>query len=85
MTPQLLRQLLSMAGLAIGFGLYALASRLGEPWQTLSIAALIALLGAAAWAYAQGERWIQVLAGVLWTYALVRAGMTLMAYFLALP
>lgn len=85
MTPQLLRQLLSMAGLAIGFGLFALSSRLGEPWQTLSIAVLIALLGAAAWVYAAGERWIQVLAGVLWAYALLRAGMTLMAYSLAIP
>lgn len=77
MNPQVQRQLLSMAGLLIGFGLYALASRLGEPWQTLSVAALIALLGLAAWLYAAGERWIQVLAGVLWAYALFRAGSAL--------
>ena len=37
-----------------------------------SIGALFALLGAAAWGYAKGERWIRVLAGALLLYALFR-------------
>ena len=71
--PDPLRPLISIVGLAIGFGLYALAGRLAEPLQSLCIAAFFTLLGAAAWAYAQGERWIRVLAGVLFAYALFRA------------
>ncbi|AAF09625.1 hypothetical protein [Deinococcus radiodurans] len=70
--PDPLRPVLGLLGLVIGFGLYALAGRLAEPWQSVTLALLFALLGAAAWGYAQGERWIHVLAGVLLAYALFR-------------
>ena len=70
--PDPLRPLISIVGLAIGFGLYALAGRLAEPWQSVCIGAFFALLGAAAWGYARGERWIRVLAGALLAYALFR-------------
>lgn len=61
-----------MAGLGIGFGLYALAGRLAEPWQSLAVGGLFALLALAAWVYAAGERWIQVLAGLLLLWGIVR-------------
>lgn len=70
--PDPLRPVLGFLGLAIGFGLYALAGRLAEPWQSVTIGALFALLGAAAWGYAKGERWIRVLAVALLLYALFR-------------
>ncbi|PTA67524.1 hypothetical protein [Deinococcus arcticus] len=71
--PDFLRPLLGTLGLLIGFGLYALVGRLAEPWQSVAIGGLFALLGLSAWVYAQGERWIQVLALVLLIYGLLRA------------
>jgi hypothetical protein len=70
---ELSRPLLSVLGLLIGFGLYALANRLAEPWQSLLIGALFALLGAATWVYGRGERWIQMLGALLFVYGLIRA------------
>ena len=70
--PDPLRPVLGFLGLLIGFGLYALAGRLAEPGQSVTLACLFALLGAAAWGYARGERWIRVLAGALLLYALFR-------------
>ncbi|MVN88830.1 hypothetical protein GO986_18990 [Deinococcus sp. HMF7620] len=72
MRPDLLRPLLGTLGLLIGFGLYALAGRLAEPWQSAVIGGLFALLGLSAWAYARGERWIQVLGALLLIYGLLR-------------
>ncbi|GAA0507953.1 hypothetical protein [Deinococcus depolymerans] len=73
MKPDLLRPLLGSIGLGIGFALYALAGRLAEPWQSAAIGGMFALLGASAWVYARGERWIQVLGSVLIIYGLLRA------------
>lgn len=71
--PDPLRPIIGAVGLAIGFGLYALALRLAEPGQSLLIGGLFALLGVAALLYARGERWIQVLGAVLILYGLLRA------------
>ncbi|SEJ43435.1 hypothetical protein SAMN04488058_1086 [Deinococcus reticulitermitis] len=71
--PDPLRPVIGAVGLAIGFGLYALASRLAEPWQSLSVGGFIALLGVAALLYARGERWIQGLGAALILYGLLRA------------
>ena len=68
----LLRPVLGMLGLAIGFGLYALAGRYGEPTASILIGLMFVCLGAAAWWYARGERWIQVLGVVLAVYGLLR-------------
>lgn len=68
----LLRPLLGTLGLMIGFGVYALASDLPPPWPRLSIGAMFVALGVAAFLYARGERWIQVLGGVLALYGLLR-------------
>lgn len=73
MRPDLLRPLLGTIGLAVGFGLYSLAGRLAEPWQSLCIGAMFILLGAAAWFYAGDERWIKVLGVILMAYGLLRA------------
>lgn len=73
MKPELIRPLISMAGLAIGFGLYALASKLNDPWQSVAVGGMFVLLGAAAWVYAAGERWIQVLAALLLIWGVLRA------------
>ncbi|GAA5437016.1 hypothetical protein [Deinococcus aquaticus] len=73
MKPDLLRPLLGSIGLGIGFALYALAGRLPEPWQSAAIGGMFALLGASAWVYARGERWIQGLALLLIIYGLLRA------------
>ncbi|WP_288481558.1 hypothetical protein [uncultured Deinococcus sp.] len=72
---ELPRPVLSILGLLIGFGLYALANRLAEPWQSLLIGALFALLGAGAWVYGRSgsERWIQALGALLFVYGLIRA------------
>lgn len=66
------RPLISMIGLAIGFLLYSLAGRLGPPWETILISLLFVALGVAAWVYAQGERWIQVLGVLLAAWGIVR-------------
>ncbi len=68
----LLRPVLGMLGLAIGFGLYAAAGRYGEPIASLLIGLMFVVLGALAVWYAQGERWIQVLGAVLAVYGLLR-------------
>lgn len=73
MKPDLLRQALSMLGLAIGFAVYHQAGKLGEPAASHLIGAMFLLLGALAVWYAQGERWIQVLGVVLLLYGLLRA------------
>lgn len=64
---------MSLIGLGIGFALYAGASRLAEPWQSAAIGGCFAVLGVAAWIYAAGERWIQVLAAVLVLWGIARA------------
>ena len=71
-TMNLLRPVLGMLGLAIGFGLYAAAGRYGEPIASLLIGLMFVVLGALAVWYAQGERWIQVLGAVLAVYGLLR-------------
>ena len=73
MNPHVLRQLLSLAGLGIGFGLYALSTRLPGIWQHVAVGAMFVLLGAAAWVWAAGERWIQVLAVILIVWGVLRA------------
>nr|WP_184137239.1 hypothetical protein [Deinococcus humi] len=73
MNPDLLRPLLGTLGLMIGFGVYAVAGDLPQPWQRLSIGAMFVLLGISAFVYARGERWIQVLGGVLALYGVLRA------------
>lgn len=73
MKPDLIRPLISMAGLAIGFGLYALAGKLSEPWQNIAVGGMFMLLGISAWIYAAGERWIQVLAALLLIWGVLRA------------
>lgn len=73
MKPDLKRPLISMAGLAIGFGLYALAGKLNNPWQSVAVGGMFVLLGVAAWVYAAGERWIQVLAVLLMLWGVLRA------------
>ena len=72
MRPDLLRPLLGTLGLLIGFTLYALAGKLAEPWQSVAIGGMFALLGLSAWVYARGERWIQGLALLLIIYGLLR-------------
>ncbi len=62
-----------MLGLAIGFAAYHQAGKLGEPLSSHLIGLMFALLGVLAFWYAQGERWIQVLGGVLLLYGLLRA------------
>ncbi|BBN96450.1 MULTISPECIES: hypothetical protein [Deinococcus] len=73
MRPDLLRPLLGTLGLLIGFTLYALAGKLAEPWQSVAIGGMFALLGLSAWVYARGERWIQGLGLLLLIYGLLRA------------
>jgi len=73
MRPDLLRPLLGTLGLLIGFTLYALAGKLAEPWQSVAIGGMFALLGVSAWVYARGERWIQGLGLLLLIYGLLRA------------
>jgi hypothetical protein len=72
LNPELLRPLLGTLGLMIGFGVYAVAGDLPQPWQRLSIGAMFVLLGISAFVYARGERWIQALGGVLALYGLLR-------------
>ncbi|CAM3568947.1 hypothetical protein [Deinococcus frigens] len=72
LNPELLRPLLGTLGLMIGFGLYAVAGDLPQPWHNLSIGAMFVLLGVSAYLYARGERWIQVLGGVLTVYGVLR-------------
>ncbi|GAA5501454.1 hypothetical protein Dxin01_01186 [Deinococcus xinjiangensis] len=73
MNPHLQRQLISLAGLAIGVGLYFLSSKLPGIWQHVAVGGLFVALGVAAWVYAAGERWIQVLAAVLILWGVLRA------------
>lgn len=72
MRPDLWRPLLGMLGLAIGFGVYPLIGRLPGPWPSVVVGLLFLALGAAAWVYARGERWIQVLGVGLALYGLAR-------------
>ncbi|AIZ46768.1 hypothetical protein QR90_16490 [Deinococcus radiopugnans] len=72
LNPDLLRPLLGTIGLMIGFGVYAVAGDLPQPWQRLSIGLMFVLLGVSAVIYAKGERWIQVLGGVLLLYGALR-------------
>ena len=73
MNPHLQRQLISLAGLAIGVGLYFLSTKLPGIWQHVAVGGLFVALGVAAWVYAAGERWIQVLGALLFGYGLLRA------------
>lgn len=73
MNPHLQRQLISLAGLAIGVGLYFLSTKLPGIWQHVAVGGLFVALGVAAWVYAAGERWIQVLAAVLILWGVLRA------------
>ncbi|MDV6373208.1 hypothetical protein [Deinococcus arenicola] len=73
LNADLLRPLLGTIGLMIGFGVYAVVGDLPQPWQRLGIGTLFVLLGLSAVIYARGERWIQVLGGVLIAYGLLRA------------
>ncbi len=68
----LLRPVLGMLGLAVGFGLYAAANRYGDPVASMLIGLMFVVLGALAFWYAKGERWIQVLGAVLALYGLLR-------------
>ena len=68
----LLRPILGLLGLAIGFGLYAAANRYGDPTASVLIGLMFVLLGILAFWYAQAERWIQVLGVVLALYGLLR-------------
>ncbi|CAM3939667.1 hypothetical protein [Deinococcus marmoris] len=72
LNPDLLRPLLGTIGLMIGFGVYAVAGDLPQPWQRLSIGFMFVLLGISAVIYGRGERWIQVLGGVLLLYGVLR-------------
>ncbi|WP_309573034.1 hypothetical protein [Deinococcus sp.] len=73
MKLDLSRMILGPVGLAIGFALYAGANRVQEPWRSVLVGAMFALLGIAALLYARGERWIRGLGGVLIVYGLLRA------------
>lgn len=73
MKPDLFRMVLGPLGLATGFGLYAAAGKLSEPWQSMVIGAMFVLLGISAFLYARGERWIQGLGAALVVYGLLRA------------
>ncbi|MFC4427338.1 hypothetical protein [Deinococcus navajonensis] len=73
MNPNMLRPVLGTLGLMIGFGLYGLVGKLAEPWQSICIGGLFVLLGALAFWYARGERWIQILGAVIAGYGLLRA------------
>ncbi len=68
----LLRPVLGMLGLAVGFGLYAAANRYGDPVASILIGLMFAGLGSLAIWYAKGERWIQVLGAVLAIYGVLR-------------
>lgn len=68
----LLRPVLGMLGLALGYGLYQSAARYGDPVASILIGAMFVLLGITAVWYAKGERWIQVLGAVLGVYGLLR-------------
>ena len=72
MKPDLLRPLLGLLGLAIGFTVYPLVNRAPDPWPHLLVGGLFVALGVGAWLYARGERWIQVLGVVLTVYGLAR-------------
>ncbi|WP_102126101.1 hypothetical protein [Deinococcus planocerae] len=72
MRPDLLRPLLGILGLAIGFTVYPLVQRAPEPWPHLLVGAMFVALGVSAWVYARGERWIQVLGVLLMLYGVAR-------------
>ena len=73
------RPVISIIGLGIGFLLYSLAGRLGQPWETVALSGLFVGLGVAAWVYAAGERWIQVLGALLVAWGILRAFLALSA------
>ncbi|TSA81387.1 hypothetical protein FNU79_15385 [Deinococcus detaillensis] len=68
----LLRPVMGMLGLAVGFGLYAAAGRYGDPVASILIGLMFVALGGLAIWYAKGERWIQVLGAVLAVYGVLR-------------
>ncbi|GBF07675.1 predicted membrane protein [Deinococcus aerius] len=72
MKPDLLRPLLGILGLAIGFGVYPLAESAPQPWPHVLIGGMFVALGLAAWFYARGERWIQALGVLLMLYGVAR-------------
>lgn len=72
MKPDLLRPLLGILGLAIGFGVYPLAESAPEPWPDVLIGGMFVALGLSAWFYARGERWIQGLGALLMLYGVAR-------------
>ncbi|GAA5514329.1 hypothetical protein Dcar01_03084 [Deinococcus carri] len=72
MKPDLPRPLISILGLALGFGLYALAGRAPEPWPGVLIGGMFVALGIVAWFHGRGQRWIQGLGVLLLLYGVVR-------------
>lgn len=72
MKPDLLRPVLGMLGLAIGFGVYPLIGRTPDPWPDVLAGLLFVGLGLTAWVYARGERWIQALGLLLGLYGVAR-------------
>jgi len=66
------RQITGIIGLLIGVVIYQGASRLPQPWESILLGLCFVAMGAGAWWYAAGERWIQVLAAVLITYGVIR-------------
>ena len=72
MKPDVWRWVLGALGLTIGFTVYPLLGRLPQPWPDLLAGAIFMALGAATWRYAQGDRFIQGVAGLLLLYGLAR-------------
>lgn len=72
MKPDLLRPVLGMLGLALGFGVYPLLGRAPDPWPDVLAGLLFVALGVTAWVYARGERWIQGLGLLLGLYGVAR-------------
>ena len=67
------RQVLGIIGLLLGVSLYQMTLRLPDPWESVAIGLYFVILGALAFWYAQGERWIQVLGMLLIAFGIIRA------------